>query len=199
MKPELIDEFLEILNRELDMRAEIILIGASAASLMGHVRPSLDIDFEIRPKSKTSKTYKKKMAQAIQKAQEQLKIAVDYSENINGWSMVNYLDYRKTAIPYKNIGKLDVKLIAPEYWTIGKMARFLELDVQDMIKIIRSKKLNPDRLKLIWLKAIEASDLSLELGHFKDHVIFFIKRHGRKLWGKDFDADAWIQSFQSRL
>jgi hypothetical protein len=199
MKPEMIDKFFVLLDQELNLEADIILIGASAASLMGHVRPSLDIDFEIRPKSKASKTFKLKAVKAIAFAQATLKVAVDYSENIKGWSMINYLDYRKTAIPYKQIGKLNVKLIAPEYWTIGKMARFLELDIQDMKKIIREKAVSPDRLRLIWTKAILSSDLSLELGQFKDHVIFFVKQHGRQIWGKSFDPGLWIDQFQKKL
>ncbi len=68
------------------------------------------------------------------------------------------------------------------------MARFLELDIQDMLKIIRRKKLSPGRLIKIWIAAVNASDLSLELGQFRDHVIYFLGRHARRLWGKKTDS-----------
>ena len=199
MKPEKINQFFVALDRELHLPAEVIIIGASAESLMGHVRPSLDIDFEIRAKSGHSGLFRKNVVRAIETAQEKVKIAVNYSENIKGWSMINYLDYRKTAIPYKKIGLLDVKIMAPEYWTIGKMTRFLELDIQDMLKIIKAKNIAPERLRKIWIKAFASSDLSLELGQFKQHVIFFVERHGTGMWGRSFNAEKWIQEFTAKL
>ena len=48
MKRQQIDRFFKVLDAALRRPAEVILIGAGAASLMGHIRPSLDIDFEIR-------------------------------------------------------------------------------------------------------------------------------------------------------
>ena len=199
MKQKQIDLFFELLDQELGLAAEIILVGASAASLMGHVRPSLDIDFEIRFKgSKTSKT-RAKLEAALAKAQTLAGVAVNYSENISGWSMVDYLDYRKTATPYKKVGKLNVKIVAPEYWTIGKMTRFLELDIQDMIKIIRTKKIKAKPLIALWARALKASDLSLELGQFREHVIFFVQRYGKKLWGKKVDPEVLLKDFKNAV
>jgi hypothetical protein len=189
MKRHQIDRFFQILDRELDQAADVILVGASAGSLMGHVRPSLDIDFEIRIKGKGSKSgeVRRRLQAAALKASALAGVAVNYSENVGGWSRLNYLDYRKTAVPYKRIGKLEIKLIAPEYWTIGKMARFLDIDVNDMIKIIRRKKLKPERLLLIWAKSIRSSDLCLELGNFRNNVLHFLKRYGPGIWGRQFD------------
>ena len=197
MNKRQIDLFFKILDRQLGLKGTVILTGASAGSLMGHIRPSFDIDFEIRLAARSSQV-KTKLQTSIDKAAKIAGVAVNFSENIGGWSRINYLEYRKTAVPYKKIGNLDVRLIAPEYWTIGKMARFLELDIQDMIKIIKKKKLKPDSLVRIWAKAIRSSDLSLELGQFRDHVIYFIKHYGKKLWPKT-DLESLVAQFQKRM
>lgn len=198
MNQRQIDLFFKTLDRELGLKGIVIVTGASAGSIMGHIRPSFDIDFEIRL-SKKSAAVKTKLEPAIDRAGKVAGVAVNYSENIGGWSRINYLDYRKTALPYKKIGKIEVKLIAPEYWTIGKMARFLALDIQDMIKIIKKKKIKPEALLRIWTKAIRASDLSLELGQFRDHVIYFLKHYGKKIWGRQTDTEQLIHQFQRQL
>ena len=86
-------------------------------------------------------------------------------------------------------------MIAPEYWTIGKMARYYDLDAKDMAAIIKKKKLKPERLMRLWRRALEASDLSLELGQFKKHAAHFFKAYGRKLWGKNFRSESFLKNF----
>jgi len=198
MNRKKIHEFFKRLDISLDQKAVVIVVGASAASLMGHVRPSFDIDFEIRLNRNTS-AQKRKLAETILKAARETGVAVNFSENIGGWSMVSYLDYRKTALPYKKFGKLDVQLIEPAYWTIGKMTRFLELDIQDMVKIIRKKKIKPGRVISVWAQAFQASDLSLELGQFREHVLFFIKQYSKKIWGKNAKPDVLSQMFLKQI
>lgn len=187
--------YFKELDRRLEASAEIILVGAAAGSLMGHIRPSLDLDFEIRLKKSASAVVRRRLDRAVREAASSIGIAVNYSEDISHWSMVDYLDYRKTAAPYRRIGKLNVKLIAPEYWTIGKMTRFLELDIRDMIKVIRKKKLKPERLARLWSRAMRTSQLSLELGQFKQHVVHFFKKYGKKLWGQSFNIEKYSGPF----
>ncbi len=198
MNKKKIHEFFKRLNTNLDERATVIVVGASAGSLMGHVRPSFDIDFEFRL-AKNTPAKKKSASAAILKTAQETGVAVNFSENIGGWSMINYLNYRKTAVPYRLFGKLDVRLIEPAYWTIGKMTRFLELDIQDMVKIIRKKKIKHETLIGIWAQAFRSSDLSLELGQFKDHVLFFLKQYGKKIWGKKIKAAELKESFLKQI
>ena len=186
MRKRQIDFFFTELDKTLGRKAEVILLGASAGSLMGHIRPSFDIDFEIRLNGK-SRQNKKVVEEKILETARKARIAVNFSENVGHWSMVSYLNYRKTALPYKKFGKLNVKLIAPAYWTIGKMARYYALDAKDIAAIIRKKKLKPGPLVRLWKRALQSSDLSLELGQFKKHASHFLKAYGRKLWGRNFN------------
>lgn len=177
-----IDFFFRELDKALGLKADIILLGASAGSLMGHIRPSFDIDFEIRLGQ--ARQNRKKIEETILRTARKARVAVNFSENVDHWSMVSYLDYRKTALPYKKFGKLNVKLIAPEYWTIGKMARYYALDAKDIAAIIKRKKLKLQPLVRLWRRALESSDLSLELGQFKTHMTHFLRTYGPRLWGK---------------
>ena len=201
MKKNLTERFFAELDRELGRPAEIILTGAAAGSLLGSIRPSLDIDFEIRVKGKAPATAQKNaaVAEAIQKASAKTGIDVNYSEDIGHWSMIDYLNYRQTAVPYKTIGRLKVKLMASGHWTIGKMARFLEIDVNDLVKVIKKKKLAARDLILLWSRALKASPLSPALETFRDHVVYFLEKHGKSVWGKNFDPDEAVFLFRRRI
>ena len=180
------------LDRSWKRPATVILTGAAAGSLFGHVRPSLDIDFEIQ----TGRSEAASLEEAIQKISEKTGITANYSEDISHGSMIDFLGYRKTALPYRQIGKLRIKLISPEYWTLGKMGRFIEPDIRDLVKVIKKKKLAAERLILLWGRALRSSPLSLASRQFRDHVIFFLKTRGKTAWGKRFDAGKAIALFR---
>lgn len=197
MKSRTVDLFFEKLDRGLQRPAEVIVTGAQAAALMGHLRPSLDIDFEIRLKEKQEGPQDLAGIEAVIKhASEETGVAVNYSQDISHWSMIDYLDYRKTARLYKKIGRVTVRVIAPGHWTIGKMGRFLEVDIRDISKVIRKQKLAPGRLVGLWAEAFRASPLSLEKGRFRDNVFYFLKRYGKKLWGRGFSSERAIEDFK---
>lgn len=199
MKRQQIDQFFKILDAALRRPAEVILVGAGAASLMGHIRPSLDIDFEIRYPRMRAAGERDRLEQAIRKASNQTGLAADYSENVSHWSMIDFSDYRQTAVPYKKIGKLKIKIIAPACWTIGKMGRFYELDIQDMVQILRKNKVPAARVIRVWAKALKGSALSLELGQFREHVHYFLRRYAKKIWGAGTNAEALIQTFEKKI
>lgn len=177
----------------------MILTGAAAGAIYGSVRHSVDIDFEIRLKGKARKGAESRdevVRGLIGEVSSKLGIAANYSDDIGHWSMIDYLNYRKASMPYKRIGKLDVRLMAPEYWTIGKMTRFLEIDVKDIIKVIKKKGLRPERLVSLWARALRASRLSLTKGRFQRNVDHFLNVHGNRLWGSAFDKQKAIADFK---
>jgi hypothetical protein len=197
MNPEKIDLFFTLLDKKLQQPAEIIIIGAAAGSLMGHIRPSIDIDFEIRLRhagvADAVDLYS--ITDAINR---EIQIAAQYSDDVGHWSMINFLNYRETAIPYKTFGQLSVKLIAPNYWTIGKMGRYFAPDIADMIAIIKHKKLSRQDMIDTWRRARDSSGLSLEVRDFQSHVIDFLKTHGKEVWGSGFNADEAVAEFKKR-
>lgn len=201
MKKALIHRFFKELDRELANPAEIILTGAAAGSLLGVIRPSMDLDFEIRTRSGKKLEDRLELRDAIQRVSERVGIAVNYSEDIGHWSMIDLLDYRKTAIPYREMRKLHLKIMAPAHWTIGKMGRFLEVDIRDVFRMIKRKKLKWEHLIPLWGEALHSSLLSLNLGDFRRNVTYFIRRYGKQAWGRQFDVEKGVALFErsSRL
>lgn len=196
MKRSLIDRFFTELDRELARPAEIILTGAAAGSLLGQIRPSVDIDFEIHVRDSSKGLPQTEVPEAIQKASAKTGVAVNYAEDISHWSMIDYLDYRKTALPYQRIGRLRIRLMAPGHWTIGKMARFLNIDIKDILKIIKTRKLKAEKLISLWSRALVSSPLSLASGQFRDHVIDFLENYGKSAWGKNFEREQGVALFR---
>lgn len=196
MKRDLIDQFFIELDRELARPAAIILTGAAAGTLMGSSRPSLDIDFEIRLKESFKEEDTAHLAETIERVMTKTGIAADYSSDIGHWSMIDHLDYRQKAIPYKRIGRLEIKHISPEYWTLGKLARFLAVDIQDLVRVIRKNRLDPERLATLWAEALVASPLSLSWQSFRRQAKEFLKHYGKSAWGGGFDAEKVISLFE---
>lgn len=199
MQKNIIDLFFVELDRGLPGPASVILTGAAAGAIYGNVRQSVDIDFEIRLKGNKRKRDQSRdeiVQGLIHEVSSKLGIAANYSDDISHWSMINYLNYRKTSISYKKIGQIDVRLMAPEYWTLGKMTRFLEIDVKDITKVIKKKRLRAGRLVSLWARALRASPLSLTKGQFRRNVENFINMHGKKLWGTAFDRQKAINDFR---
>lgn len=195
MKKNLIDLFFLELDRALSRPASVIVTGAAAGAIYGNVRHSVDIDFEIRLK-KGGRNQDEIVQDAIRGVSSKLGISANYSDDISHWSMISYLNYRKSSIRYKRIGRMDIRLLAPEYWTIGKMTRFLEIDLKDIIKVIKKKRLPAGPLVSLWARALRASPLSLAKGQFRRNVENFLNRHGKRLWGKAFDRQKAINDFR---
>lgn len=199
MRRDLIDQFFIELDRELACPADIILTGAAAGTLMGSSRPSLDIDFEIRLKETSKEGDAARLAETIEKVMAKTGIAADYSSDIGHWSMIDHLDYRNKTIPYKQIGRLEIKHISPAYWTLGKLARFLAVDIQDLVRVIRKNRLNPERLVKLWAEALVASPPSLSWQSFRRQAKEFLKNYGKSAWGRGFDAEKVISLFETQV
>jgi hypothetical protein len=197
MRKNVIDTFFRELDRALGKRASVIVTGAAAGNLYGNVRASADIDFEIRIQRRKQRD-EQSIQDLIGEASAKAGVVANYSDDIAHWSMIDYLDYRKTSKRYKTIGRLDVRLMAPEYWTIGKMTRLMKLDIDDMVKVIKKQRLPANRLVALWARALTASPLSLAKGRFRANVEFFLRGYGNKVWGKQFDAEAAIKNFRKR-
>ena len=199
MRKNLTDLFFLELSKKTTEETEMIVTGAVAGAFFGHSRPSLDIDFEIRPRKEKDRAYLEYLDGVIREISSRLKVDTNYGEDISRWSMIDYLDYRKKTIPYKKMGRLDIRLMAPEYWSIGKMTRFFEIDIQDMVQVIKKRKLDADAMVRLWARALKASPMSLAKRDFIIHVKLFIKSYGKKAWGKSFNADRTIKKFEQQI
>ena len=194
MNQRQIQRFFRVLARELGEPATIILTGAAAGSAWGHVRPSLDIDFGIEPRSKDRAGWTRIEA-AIQRTVQLTGIPANYTEDLDRWGPISLLDYRRRTIPYRRFGALRVRLLDPAYWSIGKISRYLDPDVQDLVAVLKGQRVSAARLVRLWRQALRGSPRSAACTQFRRQAEHFLRTYGRTIWGKGFDIEQAVRRF----
>ncbi len=194
MNKKQIDNFFKIVDAEFRQDARAILTGAAVRSIIGSNSPSIDIDFAIDLKNHSEQNWKQ-LESAIRKAIDRTGIQVNYAEDIDRWGMITLLDYKNHTKLYKKIGKLAIRVLDPAYWSIGKITRFLNPDILDMIHVFRKTGIQPSRLAKIWGKALMASPRSTALPRFRRHVEDFFLSYGKKIWGNSFNPSKAVKQF----
>jgi len=189
-----IEQFFKIMDAELGQDAKAILTGAAAGTIWGATRPSMDIDFAIEIKNQSDANWQQ-LESAIRKAIDKTGIQANYAEDIDRWGMITLLDYKSNIKLYKKYGKLALMVLDPAYWSIGKMTRFIDPDIQDMIQVFRKKKSSPTRLAEVWGKALNESPRSTTLTRFRRQVESFFESYGTKIWGQKFSSSKAIRQF----
>ncbi|MBI4340646.1 MAG: hypothetical protein HY598_00010 [Candidatus Omnitrophica bacterium] len=188
MNQRQIDRFFRLLARELNRPCRVIVTGAAAGSLWGSIRPSLDIDFSVTFVPARRRQWDALEA-AIARTVAATGIKANYAEDIDRWGQISLLDYRRTTQPYKRFGALEVRLIDPAYWTIGKLTRYLDPDVEDLVTVLRRQRITPGRLADLWGRALRLSPRSNVLTQFRRQAEHFLQTYGKAIWGPTFHAD----------
>lgn len=195
MNPKQIDKFFKVFSQNIKglcaEKIKVILTGAAAGNLMGGVRPSIDIDFCLEYNNK----YAQDIESAIKQASKVTGIAVNFSEDIDRWSQITYLDYKRHYKPYKRFGNIEVAVLAPAYWAIGKIARYIDTDVDDLIKVLKENFVSPNALAKLLGKALLESPRSSASFAFKTHAEHFFKAYGASIWGKTFNLEDSLDAF----
>ena len=194
MTPNAIDRFFSTLAREFGEPATIIVTGAAAGSLWGHIRPSRDIDFGLQLAGNRRAGWERFQA-AVTRAVQRTGIQANYTEDLDRWSSITLLDYRRHTVPYRQFGMLRVRLLDPVYWSIGKLGRYFDLDVDDIVTVLRRRKVPASSALRVWGRALRASPRSTALAQFRDQVEHFLRTHGTAIWGRSFDLEAAIRRF----
>ncbi|MDP3722751.1 MAG: hypothetical protein Q8R91_04550 [Candidatus Omnitrophota bacterium] len=194
MNPRQIHTFFRVLARELNQPARVILTGAAAGSIWGSARPSLDIDFAITLRRNSAEQWEA-VERAVARTIRLTGIPANYAEDIDRWGPISLLDYRRHTRLYRRIGTLEVRLLDPAYWSIGKISRYLDPDVQDVLGALRRQRVPASRVIRVWARALRASPRSAALTQFRWQAEHFLRSHGRTIWGRRFDAEVAIRQF----
>ncbi|MBC8413698.1 MAG: hypothetical protein ISR96_13170 [Nitrospira sp.] len=189
-----IEQFFKIIDDEFNHEARVILTGAAAGTVWGSTRPSMDVDFAVSI-SDRSETAWQQLEASIQRAIEKTGIQANYAEDIDRWGMITLLDYKSNTKLYKQFGSLALMVLDPAYWSIDKMTRFIDPDIQDMIQVFRKKNTSPHELAEVWGTALKESPRSTTLMRFRRQVEGFFESYGRKIWGNDFNSEKVIKQF----
>ncbi len=194
MTPRTINRFFRTVAQEFGGTATLIITGAAAGSLWGHIRPSQDIDFGVRLDHRSPAGWERFQA-AVSRTVQRTGIQVNYAEDIDRWSSLSLLDYRRHTKPYRQIGTLRIRLLDPVYWSIGKLSRYFDLDVDDVATVLKRQHVPVDPAIRIWAKTLRVSPRSMSLVQFRSQVEHFLRTYGRSIWGSRFNADAAVRQF----
>lgn len=191
-----IDKFFRVLGqntrRITRSKIKVILTGAAAGNLLGGNRPSIDIDFAIV----CDRRYFKNVEEIMKKVCDITGIVVNFSEDIDRWSQITFLGYKKHTLFYRTFGNVVVTILSPAYWSIGKITRYLDPDIDDLVKVFKKNRISPMRLAQLWGEAVLKSPRSSVCFAFRMHVEHFFKTYGRSIWGRDFLQNRYIEVFQ---
>ena len=194
MNERQIQRFFRVLARELNRPARVIVTGAAAGSLWGSVRPSLDIDFAITL-SRGGRGRRDALETAIARTVQPAGIPANYAQDIDRWGLISLLDYRRHTMPYRTFGTLEVRLLDPVYWSIGKISRYLDPDVQDLLVVLKRRRIPAGRLIRIWARALRASPPSPARAQFRAQAEHFLRVYGQDVWSRRFDAETAVRQF----
>lgn len=196
MRRKDIEGFFEVLARKWPSGTKVILTGGTASLLMGGKRPTLDIDFEVAFRSKRPgwAAFEK----AVRETEKETGISAQFSEEIERWSQISYLDYRKHVRPFGKFGRIELCILEPVYWSIGKIARYWDQDIQDLICVFKKEGPEPVDIARLWLKALRKSPPSSALFTVRQNAIHFFKTFGRRIWGKHFAEEEILPLFTKK-
>lgn len=193
------DKFFRRLSKERDEPVLVIITGAVAGAIFGHVRSSADIDFSIEFKRKrTSNVSEADLDAALRRTSEATGINIQYAKDIDRWGLISLLDYKRKAVPYRKFGAIEVRTLAPLYWCIGKFSRYLQSDILDLAVVLKRKRVPANQLSEILGRALKQSPLSSHCFQFRKHVEQFFSEHGEEIWGARFDPALSIRTFHKQ-
>jgi hypothetical protein len=102
--------------------------------------------------------------------------------------VIAFPPHRQKAKPYKTFSSVTVDIMDIPTWAVGKLARYLESDVSDLIFVLKRGKPEPSGTIRLWAKALAISPPSTGQTLYKNKVLHFIRTYGPAVWGDSFDA-----------
>lgn len=168
----------------------MILTGAAAGVLYGRIRATMDIDFSAKTADWT------RFSNAVRETSAQTGIAAQFAEDIDRWSPITLRGYERHIYLYKRFRGIEVCLMETPYWAIGKLSRYLDSDIQDLVKVFRKTHTSWQDVASVAGRALRRSPKSTSCFLFRKQAENFFQRFGKRVWGKAFDAEAALRVFR---
>lgn len=187
-----IDRFFREVAKEIKNPIRIFITGGVASWFMGGSRPTGDIDFGLRVKGKG----RGGLHEIFGSVSRKLGIAVEFSEDIGRWGMIDLPNYEKRAVFYKQFGRVSISILDIGSWSIGKLCRYYASDVSDLVAVFKKQKPDLRRLIRLWAQALKKSPRSSEQFLFVKNIEDFLGEYGPNIWGRRFQKEKMIALFQ---
>lgn len=189
-----IDRFLRALAERVPCPTKVILTGGGEALLLGGQRATGDLDIGLEIAERYRERWPEVEA-AVAAAAARTGLSVQYSSDIDRWSSISVPPALRRTRPLKRLGRLIVHLLDPTVWAVYKLARYLDSDVHDLLAVLRAEHVVPAKLARVCGHALRASPRSSALYLFRRQVEHFLREHGRRVWGRRFDAERAVAEF----
>jgi len=183
-----------LLGKRVGFPVQIILTGGGAAILEGVSRATRDLDFQIVLRTRSA-SRRQAFQDAILHVERATGIAAQYDAAIETWSSISWPARRPKSFPYKRFGTIDVRVLDPLWWSVGKLTRYLSYDISDVMTVFKHMRISSEQAARAWGQALGRSPLSNAQPIFRRQVLDFFAAHGRRLWGTSFDADTTTRVF----
>ena len=187
MKRDDLDRFFSELASRWTHPTTVRLLGGAGSLVLGGARPTMDVDFEVHVHS--PKASWESFEDAMRATMAETKIGAQYAESVDRWSQITFLDYRRHTRSVKQFGAIEVRVLEPGYWSIGKIGRYWDQDIQDMIAVFTREQPDPVELARLWSRAIAESPRSTQLSLVKRQALHFFETFGRRIWGDAFSIE----------
>ncbi len=184
MQEEQLRHFFKELGEAWPHKTTVLVTGGAAALLLGGARPTDDVDFEVQFHTRGASW--EGFAIAVQRVSESTTIGAQYAESIDRWTQVTLLDYRSHTQRIGRFGAIEVRLLDPIYWSIGKVSRYEDRDIQDLIAVFRRHQPDPAAVARLWHRALRKSPKSTQLRLTLEQALHFFRTHGKRIWGPTF-------------
>ena len=194
MNQKAIDRYFKELSKHFHHPCRILLTGAGAGVIMGHVRATMDVDFAVRFTSKKNVLWSE-FEKAVSLAKQKTQISAQYAQDIDRWSAITYLDYERHTKKYRTFGPIKIEMLDPLYWAIGKLTRFLDSDIQDLVIEFKKQSVSWRKLAPLLGLALKKSPKSDACGQFKKQVEYFFYSSGPTIWKKNYDPSEALSLF----
>ena len=191
-----LDRFFEALARHWPHPARLLLIGGGAALILGGERPTHDVDFEVHL-THPAKEWEA-FERAVQAARQDSGWAAQFSETIERWSQMSWLDYQRHTKPYRTFRRIEVRVLEPAYWSLGKIGRYLNTDEQDLVAVFTKTQPDPLDVAQVWAQSLRDSPRSTQLALMRRQAIYFFTTYGQRIWGKEFPQGRVLAVFHPR-
>jgi len=181
MNKRQVERYFGILGKIYPKKCRVILTGAAAGVLYGRIRATMDVDFSADAKDWEN------FSKAVEETSLRTGIAAQYAEDIDRWSSITLMDYKKHVYLYRKFGSVEVCLMEPAYWAIGKLSRYLDQDIEDLAHVFKKTRTRWESVLSVAGNALKLSPKSTACFLFRRQTEDFIKTYGKKIWGKTFD------------
>ncbi len=191
MRKSDVDRFFRELSRSVRVPVKVYLTGGIASWFWGGERPTADIDFGLKAVQGRGE-----VGDLIVETSRRLSIPVQFSEDISRWGMVGIRHYEKGARLHRRFGQVAVYLLDPMIWSIGKISRYYQSDVADLVAVFRKQKPAPGEVVQCWCRALRESPKSTAQLLFKKTAEDFLTTYGVAVWGRKFKPAKYVRKLR---